>query len=52
MVIAAGRRPQGHDDEDGQPRQRAGAPRVPDPVARPDRVPLAVPDRHAAAPAS
>ena len=42
-----GRQPPGHDDQDGQPRQRPGPPRVRDPHARPDRVPLAVPHRHA-----
>ena len=34
------------DDQDGQPRQRPRPPRVPHPGARPDRLPLAVPDRH------
>ena len=41
----AGRHAPRDDDEDGQPRQRPRAPRVPHPGARPDRVPLAVPDR-------
>ena len=36
-----------HDDEDGQPRERAGPPRVPHPDARPDWLPVAVPHRHA-----
>ena len=38
--------PAGRDDQDGQPRQRPGAVRVPDSGPRPDRLPLAVPDRH------
>ena len=42
----AGGRPQGHDDEDGQPRQRPRANGVPHSCARPHRVPLAVSDRH------
>ena len=42
----AGRRAPRHDDQDGQQRQRPRAARVPDPGARADRLPLAVPDRH------
>ena len=41
----AGRHAPRHDDQDGQPRQRPRAARVPHPGARPDRLPLAVPDR-------
>ena len=41
-----GRRPQRHDDEDGEPRQRPRAHGVPDTRARADRVPVAVSDRH------
>ena len=41
-----GRHAPRHDDQDGQQRQRPRAPRVPHAGARPDRVPLAVPDRH------
>ena len=37
----------GVDDQDGEPRQRPRAPRVPHPDARADRLPLAVPHRHA-----
>ena len=47
VVIAQVGSAPGHDDQDGEPRQRPRAPRVPDPDARPDRLPLAVPDRHA-----
>ena len=42
----AGRHAPRHDDEDGEPRQRPRAARVPHPGARPDRLPVAVPDRH------
>jgi GTP-binding protein len=35
-----------HHDEDGEPRQRPRAARVPHPGARPHRLPLAVPHRH------
>ncbi len=42
----AGGRPQGHDDQDGEPRQRPRADGVPHSGARAHRVPLAVPDRH------
>ena len=42
----AGRAAPGDDDEDGQPRQRPGAARLPDPRARADWLPVAVPDRH------
>ena len=42
----AGRRAQRHDDQDGEQRQRPRAARVPHSGARPDRLPLAVPDRH------
>ena len=38
---------QGAHDEDGQSRDGAGAAGVPHPLARPDRLPLGVPDRHA-----
>ena len=39
------RDPPRHHEQDGQPRQRPRAPRVPHPGARADRLPLAVPDR-------
>ena len=42
----AGGRAQGHDDEDGEQRQRPRAARVPDSRARTDRVPIPVHDRH------
>ena len=47
VVIAHGGRPQGHDDEDGEPRQRPGPDGVPDSGARAHRVPVAVSHRHA-----
>ena len=40
------RHAQGDNDQNGEPRQRTGAARVPDSGARTDRLPLAVPDRH------
>ena len=40
-------RAQGPHDEDGQPRHRPRAARVPHPLARPDRLPHRVPHRHA-----
>ena len=44
---AEDRHPPGPHDQHGQPRHRPRAPRVPHPVARPDRLPQPVPDRHA-----
>ena len=46
VVIAHGRHAARRADQDGQSRQRPRAARVPDPDARPDRLPLAVPHRH------
>ena len=42
-----GRPPQGTHDQHGEPWHRTRAPRVPYPLARPDRVPQPVPHRHA-----
>ena len=44
VIAQVGHAPR-HDDEDGEPRQRPRAAGVPHPGARPDRLPLAVPDR-------
>ena len=41
------RRPQGQDDQDGQPRLRPRAPGIPRPLARPDRPAQRNPHRHA-----
>ena len=46
IVIAQVGERRGIDDEDGQQRQRPRPARVPDSGARPDRLPLAVHDRH------
>ena len=46
VVIAQAGTRRGVMTQDGQPRQRPRAPRVPHSRARPDRLPLAVPDRH------
>ncbi len=40
------RAPQGADGQDGEPRKRAHAARVPHPGARPDRLPVGVPHHH------
>ena len=45
VIAQAGHAPR-RDEQDGESRQRPRAARVPDPGARADRVPLAVPDRH------